>query len=143
MNYEKIEPNRPGMEPLPVSDTLLRFEDGTILRLRLTAQDSEGQLRNTSAAPGTVETVNVKLQCSVCKDDSGDVREDGAGQHLLLAAEVHGITVERLASGSQSFEAWLADRTDDVLQKARRKARVLDQVLAKFRVPEEAAVTQS
>lgn len=134
MNYEKVEPARDdSMSKFPDTDTLCQFEDGTFIRLRITAKTTEGEVRDAAPQPGVNETIYLKLQCSLAKDGSGDVREDAAGNHLLLAAEVHGISAETLVGGGASFDAWLADRTDEILQKAKRKAYVLDQVLARFR----------
>lgn len=144
MNYTEITPNRPEpMEPLPATDTLFQFENGTIVRLRVTAKTTDGTVRTQSPEPGEAERINMKLQCSLCKDDSGDVREDAPrdpvtgerlGNHLVLAAEVHGVSAEALVADKVSFEAWLAERVDEILRKANQKAYVLDRVLSKYRI---------
>lgn len=131
MNYQAVTPTR----EMPRSDTLFRFDDSTYIRLRLTAKTTDGSVRTEAPEPGVAETINVKLQCSLCKDGSGDVRTDANGNHLLLAAEVHSATVDALMAGNISFEAWLANRTDEILQKARRKAYVIDQVLSRYLLP--------
>ena len=131
MNYQVVTPTR----ELPASDTLFRFDDSTYIRLRLTAKTTEGAVRTETPEPGVAETINVKLQCSLCKDDSGDVRTDASGNHLLLAAEVNSVTVDALMAGKISFEAWLSNRTDDILQKAKRKAYVIDEVLSRYLIP--------
>lgn len=136
MNYIQITPNRPEpMAPLPATDTLFQFENGMIVRMRVTAKTTEGAVRTQAPEPGDNEHINMKLQCSLCKDDSGDVRLDQAKNHMLLAAEVHGISAEALLNDKVSFEAWLAERVDEVLRKAGQKAYVLDRVLAKYHVP--------
>jgi len=142
MQYQKVEPSREGLDPLPNTDTLFLLEDGAYMRLRITAKTTEGQVRDTSPEPGVAESINLKLQCSVAKDASGDVREDQFGKHLLFAAEVHSVTLQHLVDDKISFDAWLTDRIDEMLVKAARKRVVRDEVLSVYKFAPDTSAPQ-
>ncbi len=134
MSFELIEASRPGLAPLPETDSLFKLTNGSIVRLRVKAKTSDGDVRDLVPEPGTAEQINIKFQCSLCKDSTGDVRKDVAGNHLVLAAEVHSVTADALVRGKLSFDAWLAGCINDVLSHAESKQHIIDEVLARYRL---------
>jgi hypothetical protein len=109
------------------SDQLFQLEDGTIIRTRIERKTTDAQISEAS-----VEQLNFKFRCAVAVDDTGDVVENAQGDHTIFDAEVHSITLEALANGDSSIEAWVADKLEAIVSKAQRKAVVLKKIAGMF-----------
>lgn len=126
MSIESITPTRD-----IGNDFLFRIDSERIIRARVTRTTPDSAIQG--AVEQRVELVHFKFQCSLASSDSGDVVEDGAGHHVIFAAEVHGVSLEALAAG-QSLEGWIAERLEEIVAKADRKGFFLGQIANRYRI---------
>lgn len=127
MNIIQVTPT----QALPSTDFLFRA-DTYLIRARVEQITTEDEIR--AAVERAVEQVNFKFSCSMAADESGDVKEDNLGRHIIFGAEVHSITLEDLAQG-KSLEGWIAERISENVEKAARKAMFVTVIGSRYQVP--------
>lgn len=116
----------PATDQLPPHDFLIKTWRGRVLRARVIAT-MQGAFSN-EAGP---EQWNFKISFSEAVDESGDVKLDTHGRHIIFPGGVHSIRVDSLAKGtdgkpSPSLTAFLGARVLELAERAEDAIEVRD-----------------